>query len=258
MARYAPNRFGRYSRGSSSFNSSGTVYKTGAAAYEVRRHSLKREIEIEPSQAKIIPLIAFSDTEGLSTAISGVSTKIAAAGSKVYPTIAVQEGSKVASMKLDITIEPKTQNSSNIINFYTGRIVASYHDVKGQGIYGLEPDGTTGKTKYSDEAGSPTTTDVITSTGSTGSPPALPLEKDVYDYGDTIKHWWRNPRKNVMFGGQPIVYERWEKVPSKCTRSNQGMFYGLFVMNSASSVSGDTDVLKFNIRQEFNEIPLIQ
>lgn len=250
--------WGRYGR-KGSFASGGTVYKTGSSSYEVRRHSLQREIEIEPSEAKIIPLIAYNNAEGLSTAISGVSEKIAAAGTKVYPTIAVEEGSKVSAMKLDITIEPKTQNSSNIINFYSGRIVCSYHDIAGGGVYGLEADSSTaGKVKFSDEAGSPTLTDVVTSSGSTGAPPALPLEKDVYDYGDTIKHWWRNPRKNVMFGGQPIVYERWERIPAKARRSNQGMFYGMFFMNAATSVSGDTDVLKVVLRQEFNEIPLVQ
>lgn len=250
--------FGRRFGKRGSFTSGSTVYKTGSASYEIRRHALSRTIEVEPGNCKLIPLLAFHNAEGFSSSISGISNKISAQGSKVYPTLAVQDGSKVSAIKLDITIEPKTQNSSNIINFYTGRVTTSYHDIKGD-VYGLEADTSAeGKVKFSDEASSATLTDVITSSGSTNAPPALTLTKDVFDYGDTIKHWWRGSRKNVMFGGQPIVYERWEKVPSKCKRSNPGMFYGMWIMNSATSVSGDTDVLSVKINQEFNEIPLIQ
>ena len=61
-----------------------------------------------------------------------------------------------------------------------------------------------------------------------------------------------------MAGGQPIVYNRWERVPSKVKRSNPGMFYGLWVINDATSVSGDTDNLRIKIHEEFNEVPLIQ
>lgn len=244
--------------GNSTFSSSGQVYKTGSSTYEVRRHSLERVVEIEPQKSKIIPLLAYYPSEGLGTTITATS-KVTASGSKIYPTVAIQEGSRVNAIHLDVTIEPKTGSSSQITPFYVGRVATSFHDVKGGNIYGLEPDGDTGKVKFSDEASTPSLSDVITSGGATTSNgPELSMTKESFDLGDIIKHWWRGVRKNVMFGGQPVVYNRWEKVPNKCKRSNPGMFYGMLIMNDASAVSGDTDTLKVTIKQNFNEIPLIQ
>lgn len=252
----------RGSRGSrfrgNSFSSAGSVYNSGKATYEVRRHTLERTIDIEPKHSKIIPLLAFCDGEGYKTTVSGTS-KIVAEGSYIYPTLAVQEGSKVSAIKLDVTIQSKTGSSSQIVPFYVGRIATSFHDVKGGNIYGLEPDADTGRIKYSDEKGSPTTTEVInTSTNTTNAPPELDLTMDTYNTGDIIKHWFRNVRKNVMYGGQPVIYQRWEKTPSKCTRSNKGMFYGLILMNDATAVTGDTDTLSVTIKESFTEVPLIQ
>ena len=158
---------------SRSFSSSGTVYNKGSATFEVKRHSITRTIEIEPNKTKLIPLLSYvkDDTFQLaSTTTAG--TKISAQGSKVYPTIAVQDGSLVSSIKLDVTLEPKTQNSSNIIDFYTGRVVTSFHDVAGGQVYGLEPDSSNnGHIKFSDEESSPALTDVIGAGGTMNTPP---------------------------------------------------------------------------------------
>ena len=238
----------------------GGVYNTGAATYEIRRHTRNFQVEIEPNKAKLIPLLVYHNGEPSNSAITA-GEKISGQGSKYYPTVALQEGCLVSNIKLDITIEPKTQNSSNIINFYTGRIMTSFHDVAGGQIYGLEKDGSTqGKVKVSDEASSATTSDIVNSSGldQASSAPALSLTNAEFERGDVIKHWWKSKRKNVMFGGQPIVYERWEKVPKKVKRSNNGMFYGMYFINSSTAVEGNTDDLKIKIQQTFNEVPLIQ
>jgi hypothetical protein len=248
----------RFGGNSKSFSSGGSVYKTGSSTYEVRRHTLQTTVHIEPQKSKIIPLLAYNDIEGYKTTVSG-SSKIVAQGSHIYPTLAVEDGSRVNAISLDVTIQTKDGSSSQIIPFYVGRIATSFHDVKGGNIYGLEADGDTGKIKYSDEIeASPTLTDVVNSTGAMMQSPELNLTKDQYNTGDIIKHWIRNVRKNVIYGGQPVVYQRWEKTPSKCKRSNKGMFYGLIVMNDSKSITGDTDVLEVVIKQQFNEIPLIQ
>jgi len=248
----------RYSRKSSSFNAGGQVYQTGASTYEVRRHSLTTTITVPQGKARIVPLLAYHTAEPTSTAVSG-SSKITSSGSKVYPTLAVEEGSRVGAIKLDITIEPAEQSSSNIINFYTGRIMTSFHDAPAGQIYGLDGDTSTGVIKYDAEDGS-AAADMVSSSGllTHDSCPDLTLTNANYEEGDVIKHWWKGKRKNVMFGGQPIVYERWEKVPKKVKRANKGMFYGMYFINSSTAVTGNTDDLKIKISQSFNEVPLIQ
>ena len=241
-----------------SFSAGGTVYAQGGANYEIRRHQISREIIVEPQKTKIIPLLNYFPTEPSGTATSG-GTKISAMGSKVYENCSVQEGSYVSRIGLDITIQPETLNSATILDFYVGRVAVSFHDTAGGQVYGLEADGTTGKTKFSDEAGSATLTDVADSSGVTQAPPATPLTKALYDNGDVVKHWIRGVRKNVIYGGQPALYQANEYVPRKCKRSNTGMFYGLVFMNDAVATSADTtDNLRIDIKEHFIERPLVQ
>lgn len=247
-----------FNRRSKNFSSGGTVYAQGGANYEIRRHQISREIIVEPQKTKIIPLLNYHPSEPTGTATSG-GTKISAMGSKVYENTSVQEGSYVSRIGLDITIQPETLNSAAILDFYVGRIAVSFHDTAGGQVYGLEADGTTGKTKFSDEAATPVLTDVADSSGVTQAPPSTDLTKALYDNGDVVKHWIRQVRKNVIYGGQPALYNRSEYVPAKCKRSNTGMFYGLVFMNDAVSDStSTTDNLRIDIKESFIERPLVQ
>lgn len=252
-------RFGRRFGSSGSFHSAGGVYKTGGSTYEVRRHALSTTVTVPQGKARVIPLLVYSASEGKSVNVSSLDTKIASAGTKVYPTLAVQEGSRVSNIHVDITIEPETQNSSNIINFYTGRITTSFHDLNGGQIMGLSGD-SSGTVQMVDEDND-SDANAVDSNGlcTHDAGTDITLTNKQYEEGDVIKHWWRGKRKNVMFGGQPIVYDRWEKVPMKCKRSNKGMFYGMWVINDATAISGSqVDDLRIRINTTFNEVPLIQ
>ena len=242
-------------------SANGTVYQRGGANFEVRKHSITRVIEIEPNKAAIIPLLHYNPTESTSVAFNA-SSKIAALGTKYYPNTGVQEGSTVKNVHLEIQIQPKTLSSSAIIDFYTGRIMTSFHDVKGEQIYGLTESSTEGKTAFTDENTSgdhsATVTEVSSATGQDNAQTFNAMTKAQFDLGDVCKHWWKNIRKNVLYGGQPVIYNQWEKVPSKCTRSNPGMFYGLTIMNDAATTTDDTDTLRVEIKENFTEIPLVQ
>ena len=246
---------------SRSMSANGTVYQRGGANFEVRKHSITRVIEVEPNKAAIIPLLHYNPTESTSVAFNA-SSKIAALGTKYYPNTGVQEGSTVKNLHLEIQIQPKTLSSSAIIDFYTGRIMTSFHDVKGEQIYGLTESSVEGKTAYTDEDTSgghaATTSEISDVNGQDSTQIFTSMTKAQYDLGDVCKHWWKNQSKNVIYGGQPVVYNQWEKVPSKCTRSNPGMFYGLTIMNDAASTTDDTDVLRVEIKENFTEIPLVQ
>lgn len=247
-----------YSGGSKSLQTGGTVYQKGGANFEVRKHSLRRYVELEPEQAVIIPLLHYHGDEPSGTNIDPDS-KIVAQGTKVYHNTAVQDGSTVKNLHLEIQVQPKTLSSSAILDFYTGRVCTSFHDLAGDQIYGLKASTTDGKATFTDVASGHSDTDVSGSTGIDQTIPKMSLQKDTYDTGDVIKHWWKSMRKNVIYGGQPILYDAWEKVPAKAVRSNPGMFYGMIFMNDSTNISGDdTDVLKIEIKENFTEIPLVQ
>lgn len=252
------NRSSRYS-GSKSLQTGGTVYQKGGANFEVRKHSIKRVIDIEPGKTAIIPLLHYNPTETTGVAINA-NSKVTAQGTKTYANTGVQDGSTVKNLHLEIQIQPKTLSSSAILDFYSGRITTSFHDVAGGQIYGLEQSSQDdGKVRFTDEASSPTYVEVSNTDGQDLTVPVNGMTKQVFDFGDVIKHWWKGIKKNVIYGGQPVLYDRWEKVPAKCTRSNPGMFYGLILMNDSTVVSGDdTDVLRVEIKEQFTEIPLVQ
>jgi len=236
----------------------GTIYQRGGANFEVRKHVITRTIELEPQKSVIVPLLHYNPSEPTGTTINA-NSKVVAQGTKFYPNTAVQDGSTVRNLHLEIQIQPKTLNNSAILDFYSGRVTTSFHDIKGDQIYGLTASTTEGKTAFTDEATTPTVADVSGTTGIDTQPlPVNPMTKEVFDTGDVIKHWWKGVRKSVIYGGQPILYSKWEKVPSKVTRSNPGMFYGLIFMNDAKSVTDDTDVMQIEIKENFTEIPLVQ
>ena len=244
---------------SNQLQTGGTVYQKGGANFEVKKHVITRIINIEPSKTAIIPLLHYNATESLGVAIDA-SSKVTAQGTKIYQNTGVQDGSTVRNIHLEIQIQPKTLSSSAILDFYTGRITTSFHDLKGDQIYGLKASSVTdGKATFTDEnASSETTQEVSPANGQDGTITVNPMVKSLFDQGDVIKHWWKNIRKNVIYGGQPVLYSAWEKVPAKCTRSNPGMFYGLILMNDSTSTDDDTDVLRVEIKESFTEIPLVQ
>lgn len=258
MVRSRATRFG-----SKSLTTSGTIYQRGGGNFEIRKHSIVRQVDVDPGKSVIIPLLHYHPTASKESTIAA-NPKIIAQGSKRHLNTAVQDGSRVENIKLEIQVQPKTLSSSAILDFYTGRIMTSFHDIKGEQIYGLEESthgSLTGKTAFTDETGShPSVTEVSDETGQdTAVIPMNAMNMTSYETGDVIKHWWRNNRKNVIYGGQPVLYSRWEKVPAKVKRSNPGMFYGMYFMNDTVPVSGsETDTLEIQIKESFTEIPLIQ
>ena len=246
-------------RFSKSLQTGGTVYQKGGANFEVRKHSISRTIDIEPGKTAIIPLLHYNPTESTGVAVTA-NSKITAQGTKTYANTGVQDGSTVNNLHLEIQIQPKTLSSSAVLDFYTGRITTSFHDIAGGQIYGLETSTQdAGKVRFTDEASSPSFQEVSDTNGQDSGVPFNGMTKAVFDLGDVIKHWWKNIRKNVIYGGQPVLYNKWEKVPSKCTRSNPGMFYGLVIMNDSQIISADdSDVLRVEIKEQFTEIPLVQ
>lgn len=232
-----------------SFSRSGTVYGSGGINYKIRRHSFKDKTTIAKNKCRIFPLLAYTNTTPTATTINNYDGTT----SNNYGTPYVQEGSRVNRIKLDILIQPSEVDGKDyIVDFYTARIMTSFHDIKSKEIRGLNV--TTNDIPYWDDDTRDTTSAATVPSGSSmDSPgPELGFTKEVYDASVTIKHWWRGLHKTVLSAGQPATYVRTEFVPKKCKRSNRGMFYGIVYMNDSN--------ITIDVEQQitFYETPLVQ
>jgi len=235
----------------------GQVYNRGAANYEVRRHVHKTVTKISPGKCKIIPFLTLNDsgTKDPGSTVRG-SSKVTSQGTKVYSNCSIEPGSYVKWHHLDVIIRTEDDTDSEVLDFYIGRGAFSFHDIKSNTVYGLNYN--SGRVRYSDEGSTPSYTTVVATGGANQAVKETSLTYDVYNLGDVVKHWWGQARRNVIYGGQPILFNRWQKIPAKCRRGNDGMFYGMIIMNDATPVSGDKDVLNIEVKNSFTETPLIQ
>ena len=168
--------------GGKSLSANGTVYQRGGANFEVRRHSIKRVIEVEPNKSVIVPILHYHNGEPLGVSVNA-SSKITAQGTKIYNNTAVEDGSTVRNVHLEIQVQPKTLSSSAILDFYTARIVTSFHDIKGEQIYGLTESDTEGKAKFTNEdSASPSSIEVSASNGQDNLVPQNNMTKAPVSY----------------------------------------------------------------------------
>ena len=246
------------------YRKSGSVYggAGNAGNFIIRPHSIKRTVEIGPGKAKIIPLVVANPFDNAKNGISlSAQPRIREEDVDVWTTVAVQEGSRVNRMKLDVTITPKVPSADQVITLYSMRGMFSYDDLKADTVYGLDFDGATSRIQFADETSQTggTKTDIVNAQNSQNPSPELALTIDSYRYGDVIKHFWPSPQKTTMYSGMPVTYERWERIPGKIKRINNGTLYALMVMNATTpQASTEQDTISIVIHEEFNEVPLVQ
>ncbi len=73
---------------------------------------------------------------------------------------------------------------------------------------------------------------------------------------DYIKHWI-NLKKITVFDQRPLMGDRWQKVPSKVKRINEGTWYGMMIFNDSvrGGTPADTQV-KVNIKDYYEEMAI--
>lgn len=232
----------------------------GGLSLPFRRHILEREITIQSGKSRIIPLLCYQEErdshvdnpENYPEDISNYDGVDAA----IYKGVTVEAGSICRNLMLDVLVKPTAASDTVVVDYYTGRIMTSFHDLKSNEVRGVSiasADGTPSGMKKGepymtagDDVGSATKSGSVNLAG-----PELDFDKIKFDQSITLRHWWRGIRKTVLAAGQPAVYHRMERIPRKCVRSNPGMFYGVVVMN-------DSDVsLDFEVKQTFNEVPIL-
>jgi hypothetical protein len=178
-------------------------------------------------------------------------------------------GSKVTKHKVDILVTPETIEPQQL---YIGRIKLSFHDIYNESICGVNfhqasyQDTATEDAKVRSNAITPHLRPNATSTlynvageetanqeiGGSGS--GYGITEWMLD--DKIKHWI-NLKKVTVFDQRPLMGERWQRIPSKVKRANEGTFYGLFFFND--SVRGATPAdtqLTINIKSYWEEMAI--
>ena len=155
------------------------------------------------------------------------------------------EGSRVTKHKTDILVTPETIEPQQI---YMGRLKLSFHDIFSPAICGSRFD----QASYQDTATEdakvvsnaitpqlyPDSSSSITQVKGAdtanqeigGSSSGYGIKEWLID--DNIKHFI-NLKKFTVFDQRPLMGERWQRIPSKVKRINQGTFYGLFIFNDA-------------------------
>jgi hypothetical protein len=184
---------------------------------------------------------------------------------KFYPT-----GSKILKHRVEMTVTPEVEDPQP---FYMGLIKLSFHDIYSPALCG----GVFEQASYQDTATENFAADTNAIT------PHLHPDKDTdgdiivtndeqnnqeiggssSGYGikewkldDNIGHWIRL-KKLYTLNQQPLLSERFQRIPKKVKRINEGTFYGLFLFND--SVRGATPAdtqLTFNIKSEIKEMAI--
>ena len=206
---------------------------------EIRRHVSKIVGKIPAGKTKIMPLLwHVNKTEATSTTLPDALAET----TKIYPTGELPDKSRAMSYFTDIQTFPTVPTDSGRLDYYTGTIATSFHDLKSQEVHGL----------------SITADDVpIWSVDGNTTPignalsPEISMSQQVYMATDTLKHWWSGLRKlNILQQGAIHHYRGRVFIPRKCIRSNRGMFFGMIMMN-------DSDVeLSIEADLRFTEIPV--
>lgn len=246
---YYRRRRGGFSRRSSGFSSGGTFYGSAASAnYEIKRHIIEDTYTLPRDRSIVVPLLAYAhENFGQKQLI----TDYDGTAQEAYVSVGVKAGSVVRGMNLDILVKPATASDADVIDFYTARIVCSYHDIKSDQVRGVQID-SNGIPGYQNDAKNLASAPSNFTTTHVNSPPNLDFDINKFYLTPTLRHWWRGVRKTTMAAGQPAQYRKWERTPRKCVRSNPGMFWGMVFMNDSAST------IEIDFKSRFQEIPLIQ
>ncbi len=177
------------------------------------------------------------------------------------------EGSIVTKHKVEILVTPETIEPQQL---YMGRIKLSFNDIYSKAICG----GSITQGSYGDTSTENfvVRTNAITPhlypvAGATDKVAVQGQETADQEIGGAasgfgIKEWKLDDfikhhislKKVTVFDQRPLMGERWQRVPSKVKRINDGTFYGLFFFNdSPRSGDGSAEQLKINIKSYWEE-----
>tara|TARA_B100000029_G_C17568608_1_gene955858 strand:+ start:223 stop:822 length:600 start_codon:yes stop_codon:yes gene_type:complete len=195
----------------------GSVY-TRKAQTKLKRHAFDTSLTVSANTHTNLSLLSYSTAADV--AVSGQTDQ--------FTSLYVQEGSKVRKYWLDLTIIP----SSNTVvqDIYIGWVALSRHDIEDSPIDLVK----NASTKRIENPSS-----------------ASAFQISTFRVDPKNKHYVRRMKKITLYGGRPAVASRWLMVPARCRRSEEGMYWGLFIGNSSG-----TDIT-VKVSRAFNEYPIV-
>lgn len=201
------------------------------------RHVNESTYTLEPQRFLIHKFWRY-DPDGATTRVDGQD---------LQDEVDCPRGSKITKHKTEILVTPETIEPQQL---YIGRIKLSFSDVLNHAICGGRFD----QASYQDTA----TEDFNVETNAitpqlypklataesylkvAGAGTNKEIGGSASGYGisewrldDYIKHWI-NVKKVTVFDQRPLMGERWQRIPSKVKRINEGTFYGLFIFNDST------------------------
>ncbi len=198
----------------------GSVY-TRKAQTKVHRHAFDTSYTIGAGKFSNLRLLAYSEVT--QTPITGTTDQ--------YNNLVVPEGSKVIKYWMDMTIIPSSNTA--VQDVYIGWVKLSYHD------YEDAKDTILALTKPSSNA------------IATDHSADLTFTHSDFRVNPKNRHWIEGLKKITMYGGRPASQSGWLQVPPKCRRSEEGMYWALFIANSSSSD------ITIKVSRAFSEFPLV-
>ena len=215
----------------------------------VRHTTQDVDVEIEPQRYRIIPFW-YADT-GATARSDGQDLE-----TKNCPI-----GSRISRHKVEMVITPETIEPQKV---YMGMVKLSFHDVQSPFVSGTYVGWDTFK-------GTPTEDETMTSYIRIFPNDDYSLKKcdfptsnvDISDdinavrLDDNFKHFIQLKKPLVIYDQQPLISDRYMKVPAKVKRINPFTFYGLWIWNDSArgATPADTSVY-LTMKQYFEEYAL--
>lgn len=224
------------------------------------RHVNDTSYTLEPQRFVLHTFWKYSDTA--TTRVDGQDLQ----DERVVPL-----GSKITKHKLEILITPETIEPQQI---YIGRLKLSFHDVYSPALCGSRFEQASYQDTATENAANITNNidprvfpDVGATDGLIQVEGADTVNREIggasSGYGiaewmldDYIKHWI-SLKKVTVFDQRPLMGERWQRIPSKVKRINEGTYYGLFIFNDSprGATPADTQI-KINLKEYFEEMAI--
>ncbi len=220
------------------------------------RHSDESTITLEPQRFFLHLCWKFASTA--TTRVDGQDLK----DSKECPL-----GSKITKHKWDILITPETIEPQQL---YIGRLKLSFNDIYQTHMSGSRIDitayqGTPSMNNITTAITCHLFPSVASSTIRVDGHNTANQEIGGAGSGFGITEWMLDEnikhsislKKVTVFDQRPLMGERWQRIPSKVKRINEGTLYGVFFFNDSirGGTPADTQV-KINIKEYWEELAI--